>query len=246
MRLDLKIITCTGPDDDTPVPSLVDLAARYRQAEIGLPLCPERGGKWLGYPSVSFIRTFAAQAQNLSQEGGPVIRASLHVRKAWVDDLSQNIVRRIPKELMEMRHGNGTAVFQRIHLNLSDPAKVNPDNLKALFQERKGQRFILPVHKPTEQLCRRLVEEDAGFDLIFDKSQGTGILPAIWPEGIAGYFCAYAGGLNPENVRDELKKISRVAKGEIGIDAETGLKDKNGRFSLRRAESYIKAAYSFE
>lgn len=244
MVIQVDRVTFTGPDDITGVEVLLDLTSRYPKAEVGLPLCPERGGK-LGYPSVHFIRYFAEKARELSANGGPVVQASLHVRKEWVDDLSRNIVQGIPKELLEMRHADGSPVFARVQLNLGNPDEVDPEALKALFDEQSDHRFILPLNSETEALCEALLETKTRFDIIFDKSGGCGIKPDHWPSMISDRFCIYAGGLNPENVREELAEIAEVAEGAIGIDAETGLK-MFGSFDPLKTEAYIKAALEYE
>ncbi len=244
MTVQVDKVTFTGPDDITGVETLLDLTSRYPQAEVGLPLCPERGGK-LGYPSVHFIRHFAKSAQALSANGGPVVQASLHVRKAWVDDLSKNIVHDVPKELLDLRHEDGSPVFARVQLNLGNPEDVNPEDLAALFDAYADHRFILPLNDRTEALCEALLKSKARFDVIFDKSGGRGIKPDQWPEVISDRFCVYAGGLEPENIQQELDKISAVASGPIGVDAETGLKTFD-TFDALKAEAYIKAAISYE
>jgi len=56
--------------------------------------------------------------------------------------------------------------------------------------------------------------------ILFDLPGGAGILPAEWPAPRASLPCGYAGGLDPENVEDQLQRIASVCDRPFWIDME--------------------------
>jgi phosphoribosylanthranilate isomerase len=67
------------------------------------------------------------------------------------------------------------------------------------------------------------------------------VLPDKWPRPVPGIYCGYAGGLGPDNVVEQVKKISEVA-GDVPfwIDAETKLFT-NDRFDLDKVRRFLAA-----
>ena len=78
---------------------------------------------------------------------------------------------------------------------------------------------------------------------LFDQSGGTGLLPGEWPKQPPNQYCGYAGGLSPDNLQQEMEKISKVATGTIWIDAETLLRSENDKvFDLEKVRRFLEAA----
>ena len=60
---------------------------------------------------------------------------------------------------------------------------------------------------------------------LFDMSGGNGVLPNTWPQPIDKLFCGYAGGLGPENLKEQLKAIEDVVGDkEIWVDMESNIR----------------------
>ena len=88
----------------------------------------------------------------------------------------------------------------------------------------------------------------ANFQILFDASGGRGISADEWKKPVypEKHAQGYSGGLSPENVADNLTKISRVADAHtIWVDAEGKLKTDN-KFDCARAAAYIKNAIRWE
>ena len=89
------------------------------------------------------------------------------------------------------------------------------------------------------------VASEHGVDAVglFDTSGGIGRLPDHWPHSNNRY-CGYAGGLGPENLEEQLVKISEACGDmPIWIDAETKLRsDDDHQFMLDKVERFLEIA----
>ncbi len=81
---------------------------------------------------------------------------------------------------------------------------------------------------------------------LFDLSGGQGISPESWPKPIAPY-CGYAGGLGPDNLSDELKRIEdAVGDSTIWIDFESKVRSDNHKlFDLNKVRKCCEIALPF-
>lgn len=105
--------------------------------------------------------------------------------------------------------------------------------------------FILSYNDANAEIIRKLYQSGVRFDCLYDNSFGEGILPSHRPTPVFGnVFQGYAGGLTPENVEQELDKISRSVHSGLFffIDAEGGLKGKDGHLSLEKCRTFLKNA----
>jgi len=81
--------------------------------------------------------------------------------------------------------------------------------------------------------------------VLFDESAGRGISPDSWDAPLAGHFCGYAGGMNPDNVARNIDIISKVAAGQTTwIDMETGVRT-NDHFDLGKVRRVLDIAGPF-
>jgi hypothetical protein len=79
----------------------------------------------------------------------------------------------------------------------------------------------------------------------FNASQGSGVLPSEWPAPLDDTRCGYAGGLGPENLSSELKKIENiVGSREIWIDMETRVRS-GKTLDLNKVEKCLQIAEDY-
>ena len=200
-----ELVTVTGADDHTlrteglrRLRRLLRLDGVPRgRVEIGILLSGSRqGGPRYPVPGAG------AELMHLAYRLG--FRVSFHLcgsfaRRAFAGE--------VPVELDFIRGAD------RVQVN----GKAGPhlEQLAKLFR-----RTELP---PTIVLQSRGPEfpSDRRFDWLADRSGGAGKLPDSWPRHEPR--CGYAGGLSPENVREELAKMGPV-QGASWIDAESGLR----------------------
>ena len=77
--------------------------------------------------------------------------------------------------------------------------------------------------------------------ILIDASGGRGIAPKDWTRPDTPYQVGYAGGLGPENLSKELKRIRQTSAGSWWVDMESSLRV-NDWFSVEKAKE---AAWTF-
>lgn len=82
--------------------------------------------------------------------------------------------------------------------------------------------------------------QGTAIQLLYDRSGGKGVLPEEWPEPGHHSF-GYAGGLSPENIKDQLFTMAAACGDrEIWIDMEGRIRDDNDNFCLNKVRQVIK------
>jgi len=120
--------------------------------------------------------------------------------------------------------------FSRIQLNFNNKF-IDFSHRQKIYTLSQQYHLVLQYNKGNKFLCDSLIDMGAEVDFLFDSSGGRGILNKQWPEPIKGHYCGYAGGLNPDNVLEEVKKISEICPYDYWIDMESGVRT-NDRFDL--------------
>ena len=77
---------------------------------------------------------------------------------------------------------------------------------------------------------------------LFDLSHGAGVLQDGWPS--TSTWRGYAGGLGPDNLEEELRKISKVATNKYWIDMETNVRTR-GVLDLNKVRQVCEIAQPF-
>ena len=116
---------------------------------------------------------------------------------------------------------------------LSDTSKMaGGSNYQYIFQLDDVNNSILAIAR------------QAGINAVplFDLSGGAGQLPQAWPRADVAYS-GYAGGLSPENVIEQLKKIEEAAWGHrIWVDVETHVRSADDQtFDLDKVRAFLEA-----
>ena len=137
--------------------------------------------------------------------------------------------------------------FSRIQLNLKFgdvEGSYDPAALLQRVADNPRWQFIIQYAKDKQGLLP-LLKDIPNHAVLFDESAGRGISPDTWDAPLAGHFCGYAGGLNPDNVAQNLAIIAKVAAGhETWIDMETGVRT-NDVFDLAKARRVLEIASPF-
>ena len=75
-------------------------------------------------------------------------------------------------------------------------------------------------------LAKRIQSQGLDVSLLYDGSWGRGILPVNWPAPSPEFSTGMAGGLSPENLEEQLAKISALPGPRLTwIDLETNVRD---------------------
>ena len=146
-------------------------------------------------------------------------------------------------------------LIQRIQLNMSKNTadNINVDALRGVMYEFRHTEFIFQYNDKTKDAIEKLHKSHAKFSLLFDASGGNGISPAQWQKPIYDeHPMGYSGGLSPDNVVGNLRKIeSLVGDNEIWIDAEGKLKsqtlfEEKPLFDTQIARAYVQRANKWQ
>ena len=218
-------ITVTGADDSTQHIFLFEVAKNFPMVEFGILVsrnsygCPRFPSQlWLKrlndlykiYSIFSHINPYVYKLPQLS----------CHLCGQMVRDLCS-------EGNISFKDEIPIDIFNRIQLNFHSYLHlISRNKFVEALQKFPEKQFIFQFDGVNDEILE--VAKDAGINAVplFDKSGGAGIVPGEWP--IRNGYSGYAGGLSPENIDEQMKKISLVAQpGMIWIDAETRLRSRS-------------------
>lgn len=220
--MNLKTVTFTGADDTVAPADLVALSKKTRlNVEWAILFSQSKSGVER-YPSLEWVEA-------LPQSSG--LNLAAHLCGKWADDA-------IKGEITFLREDSYKKLFNRIQLNLGK------ERLKQAVGNKSLMSAITACGKPVilggdySGVDSSFVKE-GNFQVLFDASDGRGISTKVWPEPYDTKLTGYAGGLGPDNLREELRKISQiVGPQDFWIDMESSLRV-NGKFSLAKCEEVL-------
>lgn len=242
--MELKFITCSGPNETTSVPELLQLLEEFPRAEIGVQVSEKKAT--IGTPRYEWIHALWREAFKRRES----IRAALHVNLRWAEDFGQGIVAQDLEELLGLQSIEKKPFFQRVQLNfkIGREKEPDPDMLEAAIRRFPRQRFILSYNASNKHLLTEMYVRAVKFDCLFDESFGAGIVPETREEpAFIDVMQGYAGGITPDNVECELGKIAAVNEdsyctGGLYIDAHKGLEDEHTHFDINKCRAYLSKA----
>ena len=210
----LTAVTLTGADERTEIAALTRLAGDYPALEVGLLYTATPDGR-NRYPSLSWLDR-ASKAL-----GG---RFALHVcgRSARAELLT------------------GRAELLRI-IGRSRRVQVNGD-------VSHGELPFLAARVPELITQFQATRTDLRYDpvsnhtLLVDASGGRGLSPVEWERPSTSKVVGFAGGLGPDTIRDQLRRIAVVAEGPYWVDMEGHLRT-NDWFDLDKCRAVLRAIF---
>lgn len=234
MKSNLTKVTFTGADDTIDPARLIALVASYlrdaTQVEWGILIGSQSGHR---FPSEQWIKSLLRMA-------GPKVNLSLHICGQHLKNIAAGKPLDVPFDL---------APFQRCQLNWhGDPMGNISNEIYRSFSRMESSwtpQVIFQLDGQNNELMRACgLKNVAG---LVDHSHGRGISPSEWAR-LSNFSddapVGFAGGLGPENLREELPKIHAAAVGEYWIDMETRLFE--GRlFSLPKCVEVVEIVNEF-
>lgn len=204
----LKYVAITGADDGVKVEELNALQNEYPFVEWALLYMPERAGE-KRFPSEKWLKDFSANYKGAHR--------AMHLCGGAFLDFAAG-----KPEILNVMKG-----FRRIQLNLefgNVDGKYDPQKLIKQIKAHPEHEFVIQYTEKRKNLLPVLATIP-NHAILFDGSAGAGVLPGSWPSPLAGHFCGYAGGLKPENIKDNIEKIAKAAgAAETWIDMESGVR----------------------
>ena len=214
----LRIITLSGADDGVNPADLRRLSAENKAIEWGILYDPDMAGQ-PEYPSKAWIKALNAHEP---------MQCSLHVCGRAIHALLQG-----DREMVAL-----AAPFTRIQLNIWQKRDPVDEGVLADFIKCAPVPVVLAFNQNNAQMVTNAPPQT---HILFDRSGGQGKLPAHWPHAWPQRFCGYAGGLNADNLPQQLPLIFAAAGEQpLWIDMEKGLRaGADNQFSLQRVEQVL-------
>jgi hypothetical protein len=222
--MNLKQVTLTGADDSVNPSDLVEISKEYGFVEWGILLGSKGGTRFPTKRWIEDLLKVAPTTMNLSAH-----LCGHFVTDALIFDVGPNLD---PK-------------FQRTQVN-THGALFNLYGVKTKWIKGIPQKVIFQCDGVNDDMIHGFTKMGLGSPL-FDTSSGAGVLPKDWPKAWQDTYCGYAGGLDPTNVVEELKKIDLQTSGQpFWIDMETRVRsNRDAQFNLGLCREVLEAVKPF-
>lgn len=234
-------VTFTGVDDTTKIKDLKEISAKNSYVEWGLLYSENQEGN-SKYPSKDKILKVLMNGTFTDKK----YNTSLHLCGKSARDF-------ITKETEDYNFSwSKNTDFQKLMM-LTDRIQVNvsarrnkPNLFNFLNNVKKHKKpIILQVHLGNAEFDRFLATYTKDeFHYLFDASGGNGVeikdIPLPSDYGLNNKYCAYAGGLSPDNLEEKLELVNNSLPRNytIGIDMETGIRT-DGNFDIQKVKRCI-------
>jgi hypothetical protein len=231
MKLDR--VTITGADDSIAPAHLPALTRKYPFVEWGILFSGSRQGT-PRYPSATWLGALAEHAFNVEMD------LSAHLCGRWVRDLVLK-----GEFSFKDEYNSLWPIFQRLQLNFHGQFHKACLGFRQQLALCREKEFVLQHDGVNDETILTLGAMLPVVPL-FDRSGGAGVIPKDWPKPIWKY-CGYAGGLGPENIVDEIRRIGEVVgDSRIWIDMETRVRSSDdAQFDLEKVERCLQLAAQF-
>ena len=244
--MNLKYITCSDPRESLQISDLIELTKISPKVEIGMQSHPS--AMMSGLDRNIWFNQFLDWA---GKQKTPV-NIAMHVNYQWCDKMCTGI---IPTEIAKWMHlrnlHTDAPVIKRWQLNIGDGTNnFDAEKIARLIEMFPENDFLFPFNPYVQSKISALYKINAKFSLMYDSSYGYGICPDRWnPPVYNDRNMGYVGGLSPENVAQNLEKISLVVPKDYTtwIDAEGKLMKPNSRtWDMKNVTNYVKNALAWE
>ncbi len=230
--MNLDKVTITGADDTIKPGELLGISQEYPFVEHGILFSAKHNGV-ARFPSNLWLSQLGDYA------GQNKMNICLHLCGGWVRDF-------VCKGVMTFapRYAALWAAAQRVQLNFHAEKHQMHKNFVAEMK-RYPKDYIFQVDGVND-FVQAMPKDVRAFPL-FDLSGGAGILPRNgWPKPVGDYI-GYAGGLGPENLKEQIPLIAKAAGDtRFWIDMETKVRSEDNRqFDLERVRACLEASKPF-
>lgn len=233
----LKTVTITGADNSIRLDELFKLSDKFPFVEWGILVSRSSQGT-PRFPSFLWMLELSDMNEARALDGKEPIKLSCHLCGAYVRELLGGDDKFIKTELETIWD-----MFNRVQINTHG----EPHNTGFLFSDGLNlndgdkKEWIFQFDNVNSEIMEEAIHDGVNAAALFDLSHGAGVLPEDWPKPIHNIHCGYAGGLSPENLKNQIKIIEGVVgKTPIWIDMETHVRS-NGdlQFDLEKVEKCL-------
>lgn len=236
MKKILNRVTITGADDSIRPEELIAVSRRFPWVEWGILFSDSNQGNFVDggrdavprYPTLAWLKEL--------MDLNPQIHLSAHLCGKYVKDVCGG-----NWSWMEKNPGV-ESLFGRIQLNFADMSVNHVEQMRTALADMRiaGKQIIFGCKNAVHTIRQNFM--DMNVAPLFDASGGKGLL-GEWPVH-PGFYCGYAGGLAPDNLREQLGILSNVVGGNIvWIDVESKVRSPDDAiFDMKKVERFLKIA----
>ena len=229
-------VTITGADNNTDIKEMLEISKQYPFVEWGILFSPKRIGEER-YPDSDWLDKLSKKYSY------DAIRLSAHLCGGYTREMllgKSDLIN--PPDIKHF-----LALCGRMQLNFNaQKTTVDENKFFALVNCFIGGRIILQQNKSNKNICDEARKRNLkNISFLYDSSGGRGTIASQWKKPFDGFFTGYAGGLSPENLEEELKKIEEVAgDSEIWIDTESRVRT-NGVLDMDKVKQFLQIALKY-
>lgn len=232
-------LTFTGADDSVQAEDLLALSGRYPFLEWGILFSKSNQGAGPRWPSKEWVDRLVGMA---GLSSGTKAQLAAHLCGKWQRDIVMGMF------TWHDAYAHIAYDFARVQINThAEPTRMTEAFVIGMNDRAPRQQFILQVDGVNDDRIFAILQRTTNVVPLFDTSHGAGQLPESWPEP-RGFYCGYAGGLGPDNVRAQLDgPIGQAAtRRTIWIDMERRVRSEDdSSFELNRVKAVIDAVEPF-
>lgn len=236
----LNKVAVNGVDTTTDLKELAELSREFPFVEWGILF--SRNPPRLRYPPEEWVNTELRKAWN----GCKSMKLCMHLCGDYAREIC-NANWKFLDDLLIM-----WTMADRVQVNIRNIMQ----NAQTIYWELRHRLYHgiheynkrnTPIIIQTDSFQSELLREEFRFNCVqalYDMSGGTGALPGDWPANDVKFYCGYGGGLNPENVEEQIQKISEVAKRPYWIDVESGVRTKD-KFDIVKTRDFLEKSAKY-
>lgn len=216
----LRYVSLTGADDNVEIKDLESFSKQYPFFECAILMFPEREGKNRN-PSKAWRNKFYDSS---------VGNRAIHLCGSIINKLAEQD----PDLISELNR------VQRVQINLK-PQWASVELVEKLVVAVKSLPHIefITQYNDSNREYFKYWEGVENHSYLYDASLGKGLAPDNWSAPVKDKRTGYAGGMSPENVEENILKISQVSNiNPVWIDMESGVRT-DDRFDLKKAEDVL-------
>jgi hypothetical protein len=215
------VVTITGADDAVDPEVLFRLSAIFPFVEWGILYSAKHAGS-PRFPSIAWIERFTDLIVSSRRSN-----TSLHLCGSACRDF--------------VKHGFGVSMPFRLHT--FDRIQLNGYDGQVSVDCRPD--YLILQCRSIDDLPRFIVNARRRASILLDPSGGRGKLVESWPRAhydfpMGDFPMGIAGGIGPDNVVDSIRRA--VDCGIRWIDMETGVRDAQDRFDIKKVWQVLRSA----
>lgn len=231
----IKLVTITGADDSIRPASLAYLSNKYPFVEWGILVSKKHFGA-NRFPDMKWL-----YALYLTKKANPNIKLSVHLCGMYVKELSKG------NDVAIQELGQLWDMFERVQINFHAIPHTTQDAMFDLLAKYQEKEFIFQFDDINNEAVHKAQKRGVNCSALYDLSGGAGILPTEWRKPLFDIKTGYAGGISPENIREQIIKIENIVLDtETWIDMETHVRSTNDAiFDLAKVETCLSISNEF-